>query len=282
MLSLSIPSVRDLREILSWLEMPHQAGTLSLHDYVVPPHQRTNSQIPDYMASPHSRTDSYIPDYSILSKKRQRSSENADMFTSRKSQRTSVPRDWQNAEFTFRPTGAARHVQDRFPEARGWLHCPTLKRSRCEPGTIILAQWVKPLLDKSIQVRPFVVFAFNYDHMIVLPIYSYNGRGIIGMPREKQQEHVAILGEEEYRTQQSNPSTERYGGNDPMTIDPTTTANGWSISRGSSVRFTEQETIDLKTPVFPAGRLRPECTKTLMRLTAQHFYQCYATHSQKK
>ncbi|KAL9087160.1 MAG: hypothetical protein Q9165_006811 [Trypethelium subeluteriae] len=268
-------------------------------DYIVSPHQRTDSHLPDYKTSPHYRTDSYIPEYSNHSRKRQRSFEDSNVSPSRKSQHTNVPREWHNAEFTFRPTGSARHVQDRFPEARGWLHCPSLKRSKCQPGTIVLSQWVKPLLDNTIpvgdksrvdtehgalvvKIRPFVVFSFNYDNIVVLPMYTYKGRGISGMPREKQQEHVAMLSDEEYRTQLSDPFTERYGANDPLAVDSTTAASGWTISTGSSVRFTERETIDFKTPIFPVGRLRPDCTKKLMQMTAQHSYQCYATHGQRK
>ena len=213
----------------------------------------------------------------------------------RRTQQLRIPRDWAEAEFSFRWTSLMQIAQDRFPESDGWVHKSEYKPYECEPGTVFFALWMKPLLDESVRpgdktrvetshgplivkTRPFVVLWINNNHISALPIYTYSGRGIAGLSPELRREHVRILNHGEYLEEGLDQPKDLFPGNHPVGIDPKTTDENWSIAKGSAVNFTQQENIDLKTPILPRARLHPECTKNLMRLTIKHMRDSCEAH----
>ena len=195
----------------------------------------------------------------------------------------------------FNPTGLEEIAQIHYPEKDGWVHHSNFKRDECEPGTIFWALWMKPLLDSSIAVgdkqrvetqlgplivkkRPLVVIGVHHSHISAVPIYSYHGRGVAGLPRAQQDEHIRILNDDEFSGEMRDVVENPSRGRRPVGIDPNTTERGWSISKGSAIKFTEQENIDFKTPVRPRGRLNPECTKHLMRLMMKSMWGLVDDH----
>ncbi|KAI9665911.1 MAG: hypothetical protein M1821_003846 [Bathelium mastoideum] len=242
-------------------------------------------------ASCLSPTDLFAP---CNIKKRLHDSERTTSHSAQR-QASKVPQKWKEADFDFRPTGLADWAQLRYPEKKGWTHNSQFRRDECEPGTVFFAQWMKPLLDDSIRegdsrrvetplgplilkMRPFVLIGVHHNHLSALPIYTYRGRGITGMPKAQQDEHVRILNDDDYSRETDNllPSPRR--GNRFVGIDPKTTENGWTIAKGAAVKFTELESIDLKIPIQPQGRLRPECIKHLMRLTSESMLGMFSKH----